>query len=94
MLLQHGPTKAPGLKLYLNKLRKDAKKHLDKAGPNYLPLDLNCLTPKMFLDYLLSLFNTLHRLQFVIQRQPCPWETVSAAIVKSREESRSVSGNL
>ena len=48
---------AQGSKLYLNKLREVAKKkHLDKAGPNYLPLDLNCLTPsKTFLDYLLSL---------------------------------------
>ena len=42
-------------KLYLNKLREVAKEHLDKAGPNYLPLDLNRLTPKTFLDYLLSL---------------------------------------
>ena len=45
----------PGSKLYVNKLREVAKEHLDKAGPNYLPLDLNRLTPKMFLDYLLSL---------------------------------------
>ena len=46
---------APGSKLYLSKLREFAQKHLDKAGPNYPPLDLNRLTPKTFLDYLLSL---------------------------------------
>ena len=36
-----GAVEAPGSKLYLNKLREVAKKHLDKDGPNYLPLDLN-----------------------------------------------------
>ena len=50
------PGSKPGSKLHLNKLREVAKEHLDSnAGPNYLPLDLNRLTPKTFLDYLLSL---------------------------------------
>jgi hypothetical protein len=46
---------AHGSKFYLIKLREVAQEHLDKAGPNYLPLDLNRLTPKTFLNYLLSL---------------------------------------
>ena len=49
------PGSKPGSKLYLIKFRQVAKEHLDKAGPNYLPLDLNRLTPKTFLNYLLSL---------------------------------------
>jgi len=46
---------APGSKFYLSKLREVVKEHRDKAGPNYLPLDLNRLSPTTFLDYLLSL---------------------------------------
>ena len=45
------PGSKPGSKLHLKKLREVAKEHLDSnAGPNYLPLDLNRLTPRKALD--------------------------------------------